>query len=124
MDLDRYNRRKIVSVLSLGLLGGMLLTYLGMITKVYFLLSIILLNPFQLNSIFHAYQPIILPYQQNVHCCLTALIPYGGKASQCFTAEQFENTHPWLIAFKPKIGRSKLCPAHNFKRSIPIESYF
>ncbi len=122
MDLDNYNRRKIASVSSFGLLGGMLLTYLGMITKVYFLTSVVVLNPLQLNSVFHAYQPIILPHQQNIHCCMTALIPYGGESTKCSIARQSERDNPWLKAFRPKRACSKLCPEHNLYRSDRRES--
>lgn len=113
MDLDHYNRRKIFSVITFGLLGGMLVTYIGMITKVFFLLSVIILHPFQLNFVLHAYKPIIAPYQQNIHCCLTALIPGGGRAFECFTAEHSEAEYPWLTSFRPKIVCEKLCPGHN-----------
>lgn len=124
MDLDKYNRRKQMLLITFTVIGGLFLSYIALLTKVYFLTSVVVLNPLQLNSVFHAYQPIIKPYQDNFHCCEKALTPGGGRAPICSTVEKSEQTQPWLIAFKPKIPCSKLCPAHNLYRKVPLKTCF
>lgn len=122
IDLVKYNRRRQIMLITFAVIGGLFLSYVGLLTKVYFLTSVFVPNPLQLNSVFHAYQPIILPHQQNIHCCMTALIPYGGESTKCPIARRSEKDNPWLKAFRPKRACSKLCPEHNLYRSAPRES--
>jgi len=101
MDLDKYNRRKQMLLITFTVIGGLFLSYIALLTKVYFLTSVVVLNPLQLNSVFHAYQPIIVPYQQRVRNCYTAIHPGLIKSYHCTIAEEQEESRPWLRSFRP-----------------------